>query len=572
MAKRLSGHVASVAVVSLALAAPAAAAPADLDPTFSGDGIEVTDIGASDNSAGVVLQADGKVLVAGASSNGTSAGTNVGVARYTAAGALDPSYAGDGTQTADFGAFESGAAIALQADGKAVVVGRSGSDFLVARYTSDGLPDTTFSGDGVVVTDVAGGGAADGANAVAIQPDGRIVVAGSASGSGFAIARYTSTGVLDTTFAGDGTASAFTGSANATGVAVQSDGKIVVAGNPTSPGGDFALARLEAAGTLDTSFSGDGLQTSDLGGFDQVGGLALQADGKAVVAGTTFNQAGGAAFDSDFALARYDVAGTLDPTFAGDGTTTTAFPAADPNRDLDSAVDVAIGADGAIVVVGSAGESDTGTGFNANLIGLARYDAAGALDPTFSDDGRQTTRIDTANQGDRGAGVAIQADARIVVAASTNVPLFNDRSDFAVLRYGTSTGGPDPDGPDTRAPVFDLIAKKQLKVKRTLKKLKVKASTDEACTAAVTGTIKVPTKKKSKKLKLKPKPASVALAPGTSKLKLKLSGKGKRLVKKALAGGKKPKAKIKATCVDAAGNGASDKQKVKVKAKRKRAG
>ena len=190
------------------------------------------------------------------------------------AGDLDVSFSGDGKQTTDFGGSDAAAAVAVQADGKIVVAGSSGGDFALARYGADGALDPSFSGDGMVTTDLGG---TDAGQAVAIQADGRIVVAGS-SGGDFALARYSPGGVLDTSRTTD------LGAADGgTALAIQADGRIVVSG---TSGGNFALARYDAQGVLDTSFSGDGKQTTDFGGLDSSNDVAIRADGAIVVVGT----------------------------------------------------------------------------------------------------------------------------------------------------------------------------------------------------------------------------------------------------------------------------------------------
>src|SRR4051794_14296359 len=197
-----------------------------------------------------------------------------------APGDLDVSFSGDGRQTTDFGGSDAATAVAVQADGKIVVAGSSDGNFALARYGVDGTPDASFSGDGLVTTDL---GAADDGQGVAIQADGKIVVAGG-SGGNFALARYTAAGSLDTSFSGDGLQTTDFGAADgATAVAVQPDGRIVAGG---SSGGDFALARYDTAGGLDTSFSGDGKQTTDFGASDSSSDLAITANGAIVVVGT----------------------------------------------------------------------------------------------------------------------------------------------------------------------------------------------------------------------------------------------------------------------------------------------
>jgi len=189
-------------------------------------------------------------------------------AAYAAAGDLDPTFGGDGTVTTSFVGYDGISAVAVQADGKIVVAGYTGgNDFGVARLLGNGNLDTSFDGDGKVTIDFGG---YDGANAVAIQSDDKIVVAGYTSGPSddFAVARLLTNGALDTTFDGDGKATVdFGGYDGASAVAVQSDGKIVAAGYTAGPADDGAVARLLTTGTLDPTFSSDGKATVDFGGY-----------------------------------------------------------------------------------------------------------------------------------------------------------------------------------------------------------------------------------------------------------------------------------------------------------------
>jgi uncharacterized delta-60 repeat protein len=258
----------------------------------------------------VAIQGDGKIVVVGdAIVSGTLAWA---VARYNPNGSLDTSFSGDGRQTTPFGTNGARAlALALQANGKIVVAGEGGTgqgDFALARYNPNGTLDTSFAGDGKQTTDFVGGH--DGAHSVALQADGKIVAAGQASfgllGTDFALARYNPNGSLDTSFSGDGKQSTDFGSGEAAnGVAVETSGKIVAVGRgPGSSGFAFVLARYNPNGSLDPSFSGDGKQTTDFGPVNQVGGatgLALQGDGKIVAVGTGL----GPTQTDDFAIARY---------------------------------------------------------------------------------------------------------------------------------------------------------------------------------------------------------------------------------------------------------------------------
>ena len=276
---------------SVILSAVAQAAPGDLDPTFSGNGEQTTDFGGSSEAKAVVVQPDGKVVVVGS----TFRDFSVALARYNPNGTLDTSFSGDGRQTTEFGVAN---AVALQPDGKIVVVGSIDSSFALARYNPNGTLDTSFSGDGKQTTGI-GGSSEDEATGVAIQGNGKIVVVGTATDAStganpkFALARYNPNGSLDTSFSGDGKQTTHFGAPDdeARGVALQSDGKIVAVGSAdhsaTDPRDDFALARYNPNGSLDPSFSGDGKQTTDFGANEEATGVAIQGNRKIVAIGST---------------------------------------------------------------------------------------------------------------------------------------------------------------------------------------------------------------------------------------------------------------------------------------------
>jgi uncharacterized delta-60 repeat protein len=197
-----------VVALVVAMANPAAAPPGNLDTTFDGDGLVTTNFAAAAEARGLAIQGDGKIVVAGRVDAPGS--RDFALARYNTDGSLDPALDTDGKVTTDFDAgLDFGYAVAIQADGKIVTAGYadvSGSrDFALARYNPDGSLDTAFDGDGKVTTDFAG--SADVAWGMVIQGDGKIVVAGLADVSGtgdFALARYNPDGSLDTAFEGDG--------------------------------------------------------------------------------------------------------------------------------------------------------------------------------------------------------------------------------------------------------------------------------------------------------------------------------------------------------------------------------
>jgi uncharacterized delta-60 repeat protein len=380
-----------------------------LDTSFSGDGRQTTNFAGRDESTGVALQVDGKIVAVGGTSG--IGFRDFALARYNPDGSLDPSFSGDGKQRTDFGGFDEGAGVAVQTDGKIVAVGRAGSvyadRFAIARYNPNGTLDTSFSGDGRQTTDF---GANDGAYGVALQSDGKIVAVGRAGGGGFAVARYNPNGTLDASFSGDGKQTIDFGAfGQAHGVALQADGKIVVAGVTGVAGNRnaaFAVARYNPNGSLDNSW------TTDFGGYGRANGVAVQGDGKIVVVGGT----GGG-----FTIARYNPNGSLDPSFSGDGKQTT-------DGSFANAHGVAIQGDGRIVAVGSTGYSED--------FALARYNPDGTLDTSFSGDGRQTTDFTGVTNDSLGArGIALQGNGKIIAVGDTNYP----DSDFALARY-------NPDG------------------------------------------------------------------------------------------------------------------------------
>ncbi len=377
-----------------------------LDDTFSGGGRVTTNFGGDDDEAfGVAIQADGKIVVIGFSD--ANRDFDFALARYNPDGSLDTSFGGDGKVLTDFGGSDDEAfGVAIQADGKIVVAGFSDVngdfDFAIVRYNPDGSLDNTFGSGGKITTDF-GGGSDDGAFALSIQTDGRIVASGfSIPGVGktadFAIARYNPDGSLDTTFGnGGGVLTDFNNHSDdvSFAIAIQTDGKIVAAGFSDTGSGsatDFAIARYNTDGSPDTTFDNDGKVITDFGGDDdEANGVAIQSDGKIVAAG--FSDANG---DFDFALARYNPDGSLDTSFGGDGEVLTDF-----DRSDDEAFGVAIQADGRIV---AAGFSDVNRDFDFAIV---RYNSDGSRDNTFGSNGIVTTNFETNFEDHDNGGCAI---------------------------------------------------------------------------------------------------------------------------------------------------------------------
>lgn len=306
------------------------------DVTFNGRGWAVTGFGTTSILCkSIALQNDGKIVAAGATSTFSYLGDSwdFALARFNADGSLDTSFDSDGRVITDFGTrSDVGFAIAVQEDGKIIVVGDSASRFAVARYNVDGSLDTTFDGDGRVITDDEYSG--EQARSLAIQADGKIIVAGySGNGSNddFTLVRYNTNGSLDTTFDGDGRLTTdFDGKRDQVySVVVQENGKIVAAGSSfNGQNDDFALARYNSDGTLDTSFGVGGKATTRFGPtYDQAYGVALQSDGRIVVAGSVGTYGQGPI--SNFALARYEGDSQTPSVLLGDYSLNGAVDAAD---------------------------------------------------------------------------------------------------------------------------------------------------------------------------------------------------------------------------------------------------
>jgi len=425
--------------------------------------------------------------------NGTSgtlsAAQGVTVTVRGVAGSVDTSFgAGGKTVTAVGPGDDYARAMAVQSDGKLVVVGYgntgSSTDFELVRYLRDGAIDTTFGSSGKVTTAVSSG--SDVANAVAIQADGKIVVAGSVDvapkGKSFAVVRYNADGSLDTTFGSGGMVTTSFGSDadEAFAVVVQPDGKIVLGGHyrHATEGLNFALARYEANGTLDFGFGVNGLASTPVrtgNARDSIYAMALQTIGgetKIVAVGgegdfvlTRFNANGtvdgtfrpnqslysefgtviGAAravqvspdsgkiivvghADNDLAMLQLNADGTNDTTFGAGGAVITKVNA----TNWDSATAVVRQADGKLVVGGWA---NTGNSSSADFV-VARYTSSGALDTTFGSAGLTITPVAPGTKDDAGRAIVLQVDDRVPTVRSIVAGSANDSNyDFAVTRY-----------------------------------------------------------------------------------------------------------------------------------------
>jgi uncharacterized delta-60 repeat protein len=384
---------------------PAHAMAGTLDPSFGGNGWITTKFHDCSTVRALALQTDGKIVTAGELCTGGFA-----LARFNPDGSPDATFGGDGKVTTGFGPNGTQAfGVAIQHDGRIVAVGFRYTDssglsgqFALARYDPDGSLDATFGGDGKVTTGF--GDALARAYDAGVQSDGKIVVAGQGSTDTSALARYNPDGSLDATFGRDG--KVITSASSIMKLAVQTNGRIVTVGASVSGGdGRLTLLRYMPDGSVDRSFGGNGKVTTRFRPHVAVGtSVAIQPDGKVVAAGLTYDTA---SFRLRFALARFLSDGTLDPAFSRNGKVVTKFPHA-----FASVQSVALQADGKIIAAGNAQTAEEAV----DRFALARYDPHGNLDVSFGGDGRVTRP-----RGSFVAEVAIQADDRIVAAGGALV-------------------------------------------------------------------------------------------------------------------------------------------------------
>lgn len=370
-----------------------------LDTSFDGDGKKTISFGGSDVARVVLVQPNGRIVVAG----GGAASNSFCVARLRSNGALDTTFGSGGKRVVGFGGDdESVFGAALQTDGKIVLAGDSDFRVAVARLNANGSLDGTFSGDG---KKLFSWGALSRASAVLVAPNDKILLAGFSGpeGGNIQVARLKANGALDTTFGTSGKAAVdFGGDDFGLALARQANGRILVAGRSTASGA--IVARLRATGKLDPDFDGDGRVTLSTGGTASA--VLVQADGKIVVAGNANG-------NDTMTVTRLNPNGSPDTTFDGDGSATINFGSL-----ADLANDAALQADGKIVIAGYTQADED--------VAVARLNPDGSPDTTFGAAGKTTVDFGAATFGN---AVALQPNGRIVVAGQRT-----GGDDFALAR------------------------------------------------------------------------------------------------------------------------------------------
>jgi uncharacterized delta-60 repeat protein len=478
-----------VFLLSFALLCPAVVRPAkakvhvtpqqvagSLDTSFGTAGTVTTAFAGPSLAQAVAQQSDGRLVVVGHSVTtiGTLAFTGSVISRYNTDGSLDTTFGTNGQvsiPTPDFLAL----AIAIQpVDGRIVLGGSSlealtgASDYKLVRLNTDGSVDMTFGTAGLVDTSFSGANVSV-VFSLAIQSDGAIVAAGTSATSGsatiaaFSAARYTSAGVLDTTFNTNGQVVISLPTSIATSVAIQADGKILLGGETGSGltgfnsivalliGTKIAVVRLNSDGTLDTAFGTGGSVQTAIGTGAVASQVLVQSDQNIVAAGTTLSTLGVV----EVALTRYTTTGAPDTTFGTGGVVTTNF-----DSEFDIAAGIALQSDGKILATGvdftsprpadqtepASRVSPQGFGFifsevvgiQGSKIALLRYNTDGSLDTSFGSNGVVTTSI---GESAVATSVIVQSDGNIVVAGASSPDM--STVDFAVARYESGPAGGD---------------------------------------------------------------------------------------------------------------------------------
>lgn len=381
-----------------------------IDTSFNGTGKVTKDINQYDDIRNVIIQTDGKIILAGDTQLNPNVMSYVAI-RYNANGSIDSIYGVAGVANINDGSSNKLAGAAIQNDGKLILTGTSSYDVKTVRLNTNGTLDTTFNGTGRVITSLA----TDETKSVAIQADGKIVVAGykydsTLHTSEFFLIRYNTNGALDTTFNSTGVVLASINKNKPNkpcDVKIQTDGKIVVGGTSYLVyNNDIAVMRFNSNGTLDTTFNGTGKLTSGIltSGRDELQKLAVQSDGKILAAGYSATD--------NLSIVRYNSNGTLDNTFNNNGIVKDNFFHLYYGNPPKSS-SVLSQTNGKVILVGSFLNDNT----NTNDIFVRRYNANGSIDNTFGNSGIAVFNIN--NNWTYANSAVLQSDGKILVLGET---------------------------------------------------------------------------------------------------------------------------------------------------------
>lgn len=406
-----------------------------IDTSFGTNGKTVSELISFDRDGKLIFLPDGKFIFTAIK---TLAGglNHIGIEKYTEDGLLDTSFGANGQVVTSFGTGNSWpCCIALKPDGKFVIAGRYPAtispQITIAQYNPNGTLDTGFDTDGKLITSF-GTGTSGLPMQLSVNPDGKIKIAGivGSTVSYFALVQYNPNGSLDTSFDGDGKAlSPFPEGETfylPNSVARQPDGKYLLVLNPVtlSPSSDFVVRRYNSDSSMDTAFGTAGTVSTTFGtGLNEAQSAAVSPDGKIFVFGKSQPLDFGY---MDFAIARYDSSGALDPALDGDGKLTTVFEMAD-----DKPGHLLVQPDEKLIAIGTSGYQQQ-NGTTVKNVALSRYNSDGSPDATFGNSGKTVSvfgdHVNTITTA------ALQADGKIVLANMYAV--FADPSYYyEIIRY-----------------------------------------------------------------------------------------------------------------------------------------
>ncbi|MDY6968928.1 MAG: delta-60 repeat domain-containing protein, partial [Spirochaetota bacterium] len=391
-----------------------------LDFSFGSGGKVITE--SFSNVIDIDLQSDGKIVIIGNSSEGIYETIDFVLIRFNNDGSLDLDFGDYGYVVTDIEYNNNYAnSLGIQSDGKIVVAGtvidnEDNSDFVLTRYNTDGSLDLDFGNNGIAITDIEGND--NNASSLGIQSDGKIVVAGSViideDNADFAIARYNTDGSLDLDFGNNGiVVTDIEGKDNnASSLGIQSDGKIVIAGSVVmdEDNADFAIARYNIDGSMDSTFGTDGIVTSDINSNDSIYDICIRSDGK--IAATGYSDM--SVLGLNFALVLYNNDGSIDSDFGTNGIVNRAIGYYFLNLGLGLGIDVQT--DNKLVI----------SGIGQSTWEVARFNPDGSLDATFGSDGIVNTDFVDFGGWDYSRDLIIQPDGKIIAAGiqgSINIAL-----------------------------------------------------------------------------------------------------------------------------------------------------
>jgi uncharacterized delta-60 repeat protein len=407
---------------SIFFSASLSAQDGSLDNSFDADGKLLTEFGNYHSSvSALALQPDGKIIAAGATYN-TGDYHQLALARYLADGALDPAFGVGGKVVSDFPGIKLAlSAILVQPDNKILGAGIIYNNYydsqaILIRYNSDGTVDMAFGSDGIVITDNAN------INAIMLQPDGKILAAGftfeNPSDKDMLVVRYNDNGTIDATFGNSGRTTSSIGNRDfIKAMALQPDGKIVVAGyvytDATGYATNYCLARYDANGTLDSSFGAAGMIIMDINESDESSAVKIQPDGKIIFTGLSSNLN-----SESYTLTRLMPDGSMDLTFGNTGMISGDY--AGMGKCL------ALQADGKIILAGSAPNG------GSHMIGLTRFNENGTTDANFGNNGSSCTQFMSSSKAN---ALLIQSDSKLVIGGEAGPTTAGYKPDFALARY-----------------------------------------------------------------------------------------------------------------------------------------